>query len=182
MNGEQIYAQYCAGVRKEHPPEGTIESLRTVVNLIREYAIPEFPATENGQVPFFRTVFDSIVGEIEASIQRQETDRETADANWKSILAIPALCRGKLDVPCALHVSLPIRELYEKYRAVMQDLAEWVQLAKYQRDWFRLSHPSGDSAGPCPTDSAIKKSERLLGREVGYPPASKVNKLPEESK
>ena len=177
MSGEQIYAQYCAGVRKEHPPEGTIESLRTVVNMIREYAIPEFPATENGQVPFLRVVFDSIVGEIEASICRQETDRETAAANEKYIQAIPALCRGELDVPCAAHVSWPIRDLYEKYRAAMQDVAEWVQLAKYQRDWFRLNHPSGDNAGPCLTDSAIEKSERLLGRKVGYPPASKEAQL-----
>ena len=43
-----------------------------------------------------------------------------------------------------------------------QDIAEWVQLAKYQRQWFVQNHPDGKNAGPCPTDAAIQKSERLL--------------------
>lgn len=54
-----------------------------------------------------------------------------------------------------------------------RDLALWVQLAKYQRDWLKLNHPPGNIAGLCPTNAAIAESEKLLGREVGYPPASK---------
>ena len=57
-----------------------------------------------------RAIFESVIEEIEASIRRQETDRETAAANERNIAAIPALCRGE-EVTCALHVSQPIREL-----------------------------------------------------------------------
>lgn len=57
--------------------------------------------------------------------------------------------------------------------ALRKEVALWVQLAKYQREWFKLNHPAGTSAGLCPTDAAIAQSEKLLGREVGSPPASK---------
>lgn len=60
-----------------------------------------------------------------------------------------------------------------KELALRREVALWVQLAKYQRDWFEKNHPAGKNAGPCPTDAAIKSSERLLGREVGHPKASK---------
>lgn len=49
--------------------------------------------------------------------------------------------------------------------ALRKDVAQWVQLAKYQRDWFGKNHADGKNAGPCPTDAAIQKSERLLGRD-----------------
>lgn len=167
-SGEAIYLAYCAAQRKDDPPEGTVDSLRTVVNMIREYAIPELPATENGQVPFLRAVLDSAVAEIEQSIIRQGTDQETAAANERHIRAIPSLCRGE-DVECVMHVSQPIRELRETLSAVKQDVAYWVQLAKYQRHWFENSHNEGKNAGPCPTDAAIAASEKLIGRVVACP-------------
>jgi len=46
--------------------------------------------------------------------------------------------------------------------ALRKDVAEWLQLAKHQRSWFGANHPDGKNAGPCPTDAAIQKSERLL--------------------
>ena len=170
MTGEEKYLAYHAAHLKEHPPEGTIEGLRTVLAMIRQYAIPEMSANEQGQVPFFRAVFDSVVAEIEASIRRQETDAETAAANWKAIQAIPAICRGE-EVACPLHVSHPISELRRELAAVKLDVVEWVQLAKYHRDWFAKNHADGKNAGPCPTDAAIEASEKLLGREIGYPTA-----------
>jgi hypothetical protein len=51
------------------------------------------------------------------------------------------------------------------------DIAHWVQLAKYQRDWFRNNHNDGINAGPCPTDAKIAASEKMIGRTVGYPAA-----------
>ena len=50
-----------------------------------------------------------------------------------------------------------------------KDIARWVQLAKYQRQWFIENHPDGKNAGPCPTDAAIEKSERLLQRDAARP-------------
>lgn len=47
--------------------------------------------------------------------------------------------------------------------ALRKDVAEWLQLARYQRNWFEKNHPDGKNAGPCPTDAAIRKSENLLG-------------------
>lgn len=41
------------------------------------------------------------------------TLKETAAAMEKYIYAIPALCRGE-EVPCALHVSQPIKELRDR--------------------------------------------------------------------
>lgn len=127
MSGEEIYRQYQQQVRKEHPPDGTIDSLRTVVSMIQQYAIPELPANENGQIPFMRAIFESVIEEIEASICRQETDRETATANEKYIAAIPALCRGE-EVTCALHVSQPIKELVERLKAAEKraSKASWI--------------------------------------------------------
>lgn len=61
----------------------------------------------------------------------------------------------------------------ERELKLRKEVALWVQLAKYQREWFQKNHPSGKDAGPCPTDAAIKQSERLLGWTVGHPPASK---------
>lgn len=61
----------------------------------------------------------------------------------------------------------------ERELKLRKEVALWVQLAKYQRDWFELNHPAGKNAGPCPTDAAIARSERLLGRTIGHPPASK---------
>lgn len=57
--------------------DGTIESLKRVVNTIKEYVLPEMPPNELGQVTFVRAVFESVVAEVEASIARQETDKET---------------------------------------------------------------------------------------------------------
>lgn len=51
------------------------------------------------------------------------------------------------------------------------DIAHWVQLAKYQRDWFKANNTAGTNAVTCPTDAAIAASEKLLGREIGYPNA-----------
>lgn len=97
--------------------DGTIESLRTVVHTIKEYALPELPLNEKGQMPFMRAIFESVIHEVEASIARQETDKETAGANERYIAAIPALCRGEV-VPCALHVSQPITELRSRVEAL----------------------------------------------------------------
>lgn len=55
--------------QKEHPPEGTLESLGRVAKMIKEYAIPEFPANEFGQVHFMRVMFESVVDEIEAYLK-----------------------------------------------------------------------------------------------------------------
>lgn len=107
--------------------DGTIESLRTVVHTIKEYALPELPLNEKGQMPFMRAIFESVVAEVEACIARQETDKETADANERYIFAIPALCRGEV-VPCALHVSQPITALRSRVEAlenVVRKLVEW---------------------------------------------------------
>lgn len=68
-----------------------------------------------------------------------------------------------------LELSQFTRAKTDKQIALERDLAEWVQLAKYQRDWFSLNHPAKTNAGPCPTDAAIQQSEKLLGREIGYP-------------
>lgn len=59
--------------------------------------------------------------------------------------------------------------LVQRLKDIECDLAHWVQLAKYQRDWFTLNHPDKNNAGPCPTDIGIAQSEKLLGREIGYP-------------
>jgi len=166
--GEAIYAEANKVIRREHPPEGTIDSLKSVVGVISEYAIPELQADENGQVPFLRSLLDAAVSEINASIARQQTDKETSEAVEGWVKAIPALCRGEV-VPCAMHVSEPIRQLRTELSAVKQDCAHWVQLAKYQRDWFKHHHTAGINAGACPTDAAIAESEKLLGREIGYP-------------
>lgn len=61
-------------VELECPPEGTIESLAMVANCIKEYAIPEFPANEQGQIHFMRAVFESAVDQIEAFIRNQKKD------------------------------------------------------------------------------------------------------------
>ena len=42
------------------------------------------------------------------------------------------------------------------------DLSYWLQLAKYQREWFHCNHEAGTNAGPCPTDAGIDATERLL--------------------
>lgn len=55
--------------------DGTIESLRTVVHTIKEYALPELPLNEKGQMPFMRAIFESVVAEVEASIARQGDQR-----------------------------------------------------------------------------------------------------------
>lgn len=44
-----------------------------------------------------------------------------------------------------------------------QDIREWIQIAKYQRQWFQDNHTAGKDAGPCPTDAGIRKSEQLIG-------------------
>ena len=106
--------------------DGTIESLRTVVHTIKEYALPELPLNEKGQMPFMRAIFESVVAEVEASIARQETDKEAADANERYIAAIPALCSGEA-VPCALHVSQPINTLRSRVEALEGVVRELVQ-------------------------------------------------------
>jgi len=107
-------------VSDEIQADGTIESLKTVVNTIKTYAIPEYPENELGQVPFIRAVLDAVVSQVEASIARQETDRETAAANEKYIFSIPALCRGE-EVTCALHVSQPIHDLRQQLATITQE-------------------------------------------------------------
>jgi len=71
------------------PETGTVESLKIMVNTIKQYCLPEYPANDKGQKPFIGVVLDEVVKEIEASIFRQETLQETAAADAKYIAAIP---------------------------------------------------------------------------------------------
>lgn len=118
--------------------DGTIESLRTLVNTIKEYALPEYPPNELGQVHFLRVVFESVIAEVEASIARQETDKETADANAKYIAAIPALCRGE-EVPCALHVSQPIATLTRERDDLRRECERLRAVVKIATDTLNVS-------------------------------------------
>lgn len=72
ISGEQKYLAYRQKDRLSNPPSGTTESLRVLLNTIREYALPELPANEHGQVPFLRTIFDAALDEVEATIELQK--------------------------------------------------------------------------------------------------------------
>lgn len=54
-------------------------------------------------------------------------------------------------------------DIKEAISNLKQDIREWVQIAKYQRQWFQENHTAGKDAGPCPTDAGIRKSEQLIG-------------------
>lgn len=68
----------------------------------------------------------------------------------------------------ALQIRQQLR-LEATVNEAFKDIAQWVQLAKYQREWFFHNDPAKMDAAPCPTDAAIAASEKLIGREVGYP-------------
>jgi hypothetical protein len=68
----------------------------------------------------------------------------------------------------ALHIREQLR-LEAKVNVLIQDVANWVQLAKYQREWFYHNDPKNVDAAPSPKIAAIEASEKLIGRKVGYP-------------
>lgn len=65
------------------------------------------------------------VSELKAKLEAErDTERELTATYAKYIAAIPALCRGE-EVPCAMHVSQPIKELRARIAELEQMVLEW---------------------------------------------------------
>ncbi len=149
------------------PETGTVESLKIIVNTIKQYCLPEFPENDKGQKPFIGVVLDEVVKETEASICRQETLQETAAAMEKYIYAIPALCRGE-DVACALHVSSPIKELRARISALEAMVREFLAEDVDGRESCRLNRdgtPRKDCR--CIQCRSLALLQPEAGKEVG---------------
>lgn len=68
LAGEADYRAYCETHDK---PDGTLESLARVANMLEQYGLSELPANPAGQVDFMRAIMESAVAEIRAYLATQ---------------------------------------------------------------------------------------------------------------
>jgi hypothetical protein len=71
LAGELDYRAFCESRSPEDGPDGTLESLATVATMLETYGPECFPANEQGQVDFARSMMDSAAEEIRAFIAKQ---------------------------------------------------------------------------------------------------------------
>lgn len=73
---EQKAAQFRDELRKEHPPEGTRESLLRTLHVLDVWVPASLPANEHGQVDFVRALCEGAADEIRAFLKNTSDIRE----------------------------------------------------------------------------------------------------------
>lgn len=76
LAGEAHYRAFALEPHDE--PDGTLDSLLLVANMLEQYGLAELPANNLGQIDFMRAIMESAVSEIRAFVAK-ETPTPAAD-------------------------------------------------------------------------------------------------------